>query len=220
MKEKPILFSSEMVRAILDGRKNQTRRVIKVQPSEGDLSLMRVLDSTEKDRKDKLFWGDPKNHMRHDRNYFTFPYGKVGDLLWVRESFWQYGVYVYTGGRTATGQLEVEFSPIGKDVVFEEPETKPDGRFIKGYHARPSIFMPRWASRIELRITEIRVERLQDISRGDAMAEGCPFPNIAGGENPISWFSSLWQSINGKESWNANPWVWVIEFEKLQGEKT
>jgi hypothetical protein len=77
--------------------------------------------------------------------------------------------------------------------------------------------MPRWASRITLEITNIRVERLNEITRGGAMAEGCPFPNMADGPDPREWFSDLWESINGKGSWDANPWVWVIEFRKLDG---
>ncbi len=78
---------------------------------------------------------------------------------------------------------------------------------------RPSIHMPRKASRITLEITEVRVERLQDISRGDCMAEGCPFPNIAKLTDPIEWFAELWESIN--ENWDANPWVWVVEFKRV-----
>jgi hypothetical protein len=82
---------------------------------------------------------------------------------------------------------------------------------------KPSIHMPRSASRITLEITEVRVERLQEISRGDAMAEGCPFPNMANGSNPVHWYADLWNSINGNGpgSWDANPWVWCISFRRL-----
>jgi hypothetical protein len=81
---------------------------------------------------------------------------------------------------------------------------------------KPSIHMPRWASRITLKITGVRVERLNEISRGDAMAEGCPHSNLAYGQNPCDWFHELWESINGPESWAANPWVWVVEFQKVE----
>lgn len=75
--------------------------------------------------------------------------------------------------------------------------------------------MPRWASRILLEVTAVRVERLQDISRGDAMAEGCPFPNMAKGDDPRKWYADLWDQINGAGSWEANPWVWVVEFKRV-----
>jgi hypothetical protein len=88
-----------------------------------------------------------------------------------------------------------------------------------GLNWKPSIFMPRKLSRITLEITGVRVERLQDISRGDCMSEGCPFPNISMSQpnatNPKKWYSELWESINGKGSWSKNPWVWVIEFKRL-----
>jgi hypothetical protein len=79
----------------------------------------------------------------------------------------------------------------------------------------PSIHMPRWASRILLEIVSVRVERLQEISRGDAMAEGCPFPNMADGDDPRQWYAGLWEQINGHGSWDANPWVWVVEFKRV-----
>jgi hypothetical protein len=84
-----------------------------------------------------------------------------------------------------------------------------------GFKRRPSIHMPRIASRITLEITGVRVERLQDISRGDAMAEGCPFPNMAKGDDPRQWYTALWDQINGAGSWKTNPWVWVVEFKKV-----
>lgn len=84
-----------------------------------------------------------------------------------------------------------------------------------GFKWKPSIHMPRWASRITLEVTGVRVERLNEISRGDCMSEGCPFPNMAKTTNPIAWFSELWESINGEGSWALNPWVWVIEFKRV-----
>ncbi|MGE5866558.1 MAG: hypothetical protein ACM32J_15885, partial [Rhizobacter sp.] len=81
---------------------------------------------------------------------------------------------------------------------------------------KPSIHMPRAASRITLEGTGVRVERLQDISRGDAMAEGCPSPNMRDGDDPRKWYADLWDSINGASScWDANPWVWVVEFKRI-----
>jgi hypothetical protein len=83
---------------------------------------------------------------------------------------------------------------------------------LGGLRKRPSLYMPHWASRITLEITAVRVERLQDISRGDAMAEGCPFPNMADGPDPRQWYADIWRQINGPDSWDENPWVWVVAF--------
>jgi hypothetical protein len=155
MKERPILFSAPMVRAILDGRKTQTRRVI----------------------KEKLMRGEGA-HVNNCQ------YGKPGDRLWVRETFCYHDYlarYLY----------------------------KADG--VTGVKWKPSIFMPRIASRIMLEITGIRVERLQDISEEDAIAEGWP--------KSSDWYRSLWESINGQGSWVLNPWVWVIEFMVLNNER-
>ena len=89
-------------------------------------------------------------------------------------------------------------------------EKSPEGKYR---HWSPAIHMPKAAARIWLEITGVRVERLQSISRGDAMAEGCPFPNMADGENPRDWFAAVWKSTGG--DWDANPWVWVIDFKRI-----
>jgi hypothetical protein len=195
LKERPILFSGPMVRSIIDGRKTQTRRVIKPQPFEhGSDGLVSAGWGWSIGQKCKLqAWkvdeiGSPMAKY--------CPHGKPGDRLWVRETFnsdWcDQVIFKADGG-------------IAKDAGYtKEPKWK------------PSIHMPRWASRITLEITAVRVERLGDISRGDAMAEGCPHSNLAYGQNPCDWFHELWESINGPESWAANPWVWVIEFRKTE----
>lgn len=170
-KERPILFSGPMVRAILDGRKTQTRRMIKP-----DWSRCLDLDDPD-DRKAAV------ERCRH---------GKLGDRLWVRETF------AIHGGEIAYAATDQHL--VGCD------------------RWKPSIHMPRRASRIVLEIAGVRVERLNEISRGDAMAEGCPHSNLAYGQNPCDWFRELWKSTNGPESWAANPWVWVIEFRKTEKE--
>lgn len=204
MNEKPILFNAEMVNAILSGRKTQTRRIMKVQPSEHfhPQTIHGAMDFTahwytpgviDKDgylqpaRKDVFGVAD------EDEGY-TCPLGAVGDQLWVRETFGKYRAapsgFVYR----ADGEL-----PCG------DPE-----------RWTPSIHMPPWASRINLLITGVRVERLQDISDADALAEGVS----ANEHSPARYvFGSLWQSIYGADnpkSWQANPWVWVIEFERME----
>jgi len=222
IKERPILFNAEMVRAILSEEKTQTRRVMKPQPEAIEGNVLRIcgfdtgIDSLR----------DPHEVSKFARDYC--PKGQPNDQLWVRESFWQFGKYNYTGGLTKTGKREVKFYPTGKDVIFEEPETKPAGRFVEGYHKRPSIFMPRWSSRIQLEITDIRVERLNKISEEDAMAEGVDEIGVETGGldvngNPIEQgsfcasFCELWNYINEKRgySWDSNPFVWVIEFRKI-----
>lgn len=164
-----------MVQAILAGRKTQTRRVMKHQPSQTGV--------------------DAFNAGEHPQ--MKCPYGQPGDVLWVRETFSAYGAFGVNG--------KVEYKADSKN-----------GRSSCGLPWKPSIYMPKLAARIWLRITSVRVERLHDINRGDAIHEGCPFPNMADGPNPKTWFSDLWHSINGTDSWNANPWVWVLEFERIE----
>lgn len=183
MKERPILFSGEMVRAILEGRKTQTRRVVKMPP----------FDSSDETLGSYLI-----AHMD------GCPYGQVGDRLWVRET-WAYCPY--------------------RNCFFYRADNFPEDKF----KWKPSIHMIRAASRITLEITGIRVERLQDISEEDAIAEGIQknpvqfdtrlnYPagsSAAGWHNPKNSFRSLWRSINGKDSWELNPCVWVIEFKQI-----
>ena len=200
MKERPILFSGSMVRAILSGSKSQTRRVVKPQPVYVQQS--RGICSSAPD------W----SHI------IKCPYGQPRDRLWVRENCqgWVFD---------STGESVVRFEADGK---FEEIENSPDSgdRWTGLYHYRgkhgamvPSIHMPRWASRILLEIISIRVERLQDISQADAQAEGWN-PLAEDGKNPApldpkSWYQMLWNQINGAKSWDADPWVWVIEFRRI-----
>ena len=182
MKERPILFSGPMVQAIREGRKTQTRRVVKPQP----------------DFVNKLgvpFYPDGKGPV----DYRLCPYGQTGDRLWVRETFAQIGVE----GR---GQATV-FRASGE---FDAEKWDMPQREWKGW--KPSIFMPRWASRTTLEITGVHVQRLNEISEDDAREEGW---HPADGQGPCEWYEDLWNSINGPGSWGANPWVWVIEFKRI-----
>ena len=189
MKERPILFSAPMVRALLDGSKTQTRRVVKPTPEwigqSGVLSY----------------------RGRVGLPHALCPYGQPGDRLWVRESWHQRGKFVFalpdSDKRSWLGTREIAYSADAKRPGHD-------------WRSRPSSHMPRWASRITLEITGVRVERLQDISRGDAMVEGCPFPNMAAYNDPRKWYADLWESINGPGSWDANPWAWVVEFKRLE----
>jgi hypothetical protein len=199
MKERPILFSAPMVRALLDGGKTQTRRVFTaknggVWPNTNDLPGMRQI-------------------LRH------CPYGQPGDRLWVREAF----DFIPTGGNDTPTACEIVYLATGST----EPRHAPSdyNPMIYGHQRiRPSIHMPRWASRITLEITGVRVERLQDISHKDAIAEGVAHVEGAGLRNerltvPQHIYAHLWEQINGPGSWEANPWVWVVEFKKIAKEQ-
>ena len=219
MKERPIIFSGEMVRAILDGRKTQTRRAVK-------------LNHSGRVQRAGKNW-----HLDDPDAVMACPYGQPGDRLWVRETF---------RSRRVDG--------LPGDVMYRADH--PEEKTVPGSYGRswkPSIHMPRWASRILLEVTAVRVERLQEISEGDAQAEGafftdygrrchhagpprdaseCPepdehHPQCAGWSMvptdsheqcllcPRMAFANLWDSINGAGSWEANPWVWVVKFRRV-----
>ena len=209
MKERPILFSGSMVRAILEGRKLVTRRVVKPQPQ------------MVTDQSIKPWEGDASAlHRLLEQSGKRCPYGQPGERLWVREAW---AIDMLAAHSTVDGYhsmyaLQYRADDAEREINVAPGEPDP---YLALYDSqrgdwRPSIHMPRWASRILLEVTAVRVERLQDINRGDAMAEGCPFPNMAAGPDPRQWFAELWQEINGAESWGANPWVWVVEFKRVE----
>jgi hypothetical protein len=196
MSERPIIFQGEMVRAIRNGRKTQTRRAIKPVPTFNGGGACHDAGALQQDYVEP-HWVFPK----------TCPYGAPGDLLWVRETW-----------APLPGSVVL-------NVAFYRADTKAAPDDVRW---RPSIHMPRWASRITLRITDVRVERLQDISEEDAEAEGLTkeiapnghvtwhVPDLLGAQTPCRAFRLLWEDINGAGAWDANPWVWVIEFERVK----
>jgi len=190
MMERPILFSAPMVRALLDGTKTQTRRLVKPQPRRVDGGVP---------FGDAPAWA----HAEPGSAVMRCPYGKRGERLWVRE----------TWARDDEDGALMYRADLGRDMNADAWE---QGRLegVPRYRWKPSIHMPRTASRMTLEVTGVRVERLHQISRGDAMAEGCPFANMQDGESPVRWYEYLWRAINGPDSWDANPWVWVVEFRK------
>jgi hypothetical protein len=217
MKEHPILFSGEMVRAILEGRKTQTRRVANVNAVEYEI--------TGQCEDPNYWWCERKpNPYDNDPVIIKCPYGVPGDRLWVRESFrvWD----------SNDGQCFIE-----GPIKIKRPEwTVEYDATAPGYHReppyRPSIHMPRWASRITLEITEVRAERLQDITPKDAAAEGSPVPTDEDGSYyvdlcgpcpdehvAVAAFGALWDSINKKRGygWETNPFVWALTFKRLEG---
>jgi len=231
MKERPIIFSTSMVKKILSGEKTQTRRIIKPQfstvwgsgqPNEQTFEL-----------RNKQQWKDafgchvdistPTNHWK----WLWCPYGKAGDRLWVRESW----ADVTCAFDDADEIRDVAFKAdnsvwncYGQMVYLEQ--LGQSGIYVNKW--KPSIHMPKFASRINLEITNVRVERLQDISEADAQTEGMPKPNhyycdeMGGWEGhrckkSTTFFEELWNEINAKRGfgWESNPWVWVIEFRKI-----
>lgn len=195
-KERPIIFSAPMVRAILDGSKTQTRRVLKGRP-------LRLWAASGWEIEDgDCLWCDAYGDY-HSLTDFC-PYGRIGDRLWVRET-WA-GKAVLNWQMEGFDQETVEI--IGPNHMVYRASSP--SQFVKKW--RPSIFMPRWASRIQLEVVNRRVERLQDISEADAWAEGIPTgcANIS-----IDTYAALWQKINGPGSWDLNPLVWVVEFKKI-----
>ncbi|MGP2911158.1 hypothetical protein ACTVKE_14735 [Serratia marcescens] len=209
MKERPVILNSEMVRAILDGRKTQTRRVIAVQPESNQFGLLRISDSTKHSDIGKYHWAESNATGTHQRSaLFSCPFGQVGDRLWVRETFMD---LTGTGIEATTGKFE------GFAYRADTPAGSYGDEVRKEYGLKwaPSLHMPRKACRILLEITAVRVERLNDISDGDAISEGCSISDMKSGDCVADVFARLWSSIYGVDSWNANPWVWVIEFRRM-----
>lgn len=230
MIERPILFSAPMVRALLNGTKTQTRRVIKPQPPAryefgsgfrlGQYTQTRV-DRNGFQREGLDVFGIHDVDGEWGR---VCPYGAPGDRLWARETW-------LVRSQDARGEIDWDRHNAERDAMGRMPwasvvyaanswETKVDGE-----KWRPSIFMPRWASRITLEITEVRVQRLHDITDEDAVAESCPprgpQPKGVGSQvfdpdSPIKAFERLWRSINGDAAWFDNPWVWALTFRRVQ----
>lgn len=223
VKERPILFSGAMVRAILSGQKTQTRRMVKGM----------ALEWLQPEMFTPEYVADPDNRM--------CPYGQPGDRLWVREA-WGYRGSAISTEWPGIQKVAIEYRADSQRIEYERPskddsglpkqrECRADEDYINDYYNgyltrywkqwRPSIHMSRWACRLVLEIVSVRVERLQDISSADALAEGVschpdhhhkPRESIY---SAVGGFRELWESINGPESWSANPWVWVVELKKV-----
>ena len=219
MKEKPILFSAPMVRAILAGTKTQTRRVVKYAIT-GPNQPHGIFD-----------WHNAKGEwLAAHGGAFDFektnaallcPYGQPGDRLWVRET-WRYTASTLEESRAITEDITsgiavdwraTYIDRCMKELGFSREEAEMADDFETW---RPSIHMPRWASRILLEVVSVRVERLNDISEADANAEGCNEPaRDQDWTQCRRWYRALWDQINGTGSWEANPWVWVISFKRI-----
>jgi hypothetical protein len=249
MRERPILFSAPMVRAILDGRKTVTRRTMKTQPSEAwqpatydDVHKMRDDDFVmRKGEPVTIGWG-PSSWDGEEA--YVSPYGQPGDLLWVREA-WRAPASLddLSGSSIADKCLDTGYRKPWCPLKFEATGDVNSAREWRYFGAKPgeaipgryrhARFMPHWASRITLELTSVRVERVQEISDNQAIAEGIErnpeYPtlwkrgDLHGDQNtmkstgfPKLAFRSIWEAINGHESWSTNPWVWVVEFKRLE----
>lgn len=207
MKEHPILFSAPMIRAILNSSKTQTRRVVKPQPERGASGT--------------LMWGASHRGMRVGVEGLDVPpgvlarcpYGVPGDRLWVRETTINVEEHGYEGpvyAESDVGEIALSWglAPDPDDMAEVEPYE---------VRKRPSIHMPRRYARIFLEVTGVRVERLQEITVSDAICEGYDGSITDPIDPSIRWYSALWEQINGPASWEANPWVWVISFRRIEG---
>ncbi|HAT3957262.1 ASCH domain-containing protein [Citrobacter freundii] len=221
MKERGMIFNGEMVRAILDGRKTQTRRIMKVQPQPCNHANWPDYSPDSQWKSYPNGWccavcanGTTIDHRHHAKG-INCPYGAVGDRIWVRET------WAEAGAGAPDLKLYRANYPEHVPTHYENVPPADEIRWT------PSIHMPRCASRITLEITGVRVERLNGISQEDAQAEGMELTGWrptysdpdSGGEvwTPYDNFAQLWESIYGEESWKANPWVWVIEFKRVEG---
>lgn len=244
MKERPIIFSAPMVRAILSGVKTQTRRIIKPQPIDSADDPIGAIDvgvfhPTVIARGEEAPGPEQFGVYTVDGGRsWRCPYGKPGDRLWVRETWrvgaWDESTCVATDYK-ADGYCRREWLRVDDEDLFIRLRQQciDDARAALGpadrytwepgrspCRWRPSIHMPRWASRITLEITDVRVERLQDISEADAKAEGVSMPD--GTPTPPDFWSYqqefrlVWEQIHGGGSWEKNPWVWVISFNRLE----
>ncbi|VVP40511.1 hypothetical protein PS865_04832 [Pseudomonas fluorescens] len=200
-KERPILFSAPMVRAILDGRKTVTRRPVKG-------SALKWLEEFAPE-----FVALSANEL--------CPFGQIGERLWVRETWYCDHFEVQKGPYLQPADMhDLDQSREDGELVYAADGLAPYEQEQPTW--KPSIHMPRWACRILLEITDVRVERLQDISRADIRAEGlqCP-PELASDDvspNYRDWYPAAWQELWNSTGgdWDANPWVWVVEFKRVQ----
>jgi hypothetical protein len=246
VRERPILFSGPMVRAILDGKKTQTRRVVNPQPVLNlDTDDVAEIGSPESLVLGYFSGSTPYRWSAKDGSpeETPCPYGIPSDRLWVRET-WATGKALdgKSPKKIATSCLDAGYAKPWAPIWYEADGSRPDNETANTFEgkgkSRPSIFMPRWASRILLDVVDVRVERLNDISEMDARAEGISqvtfipddgFPPSLGymvgkddGKSPLhtsakECFKKLWDDINGERApWSSNPWVWVVTFKRVE----
>ena len=217
-KERPMLFNGAMVRALLSNNKTQTRRPLYV--------LTKNARSACFDRRYLMPFDLPPVGIVYTLS--NWRYAEPGDKIWVRETFFAFGRWE-TRFSAKKGRDEWHFIDMTRECgrAYQYAADNHDVVVASGYgplpgwYKRPAIFMPRWASRITLEIVSVRVERLQEISEADAIAEGAPgghgaIPGYSYSATSKEHYQHFWEQINGAGSWDANPWVWVIEFKRIE----
>ncbi len=231
--EKPILFSGPMVRAILEGRKTQTRRIVKLPPAPNHLGHWEPVTfggdgCTYYDSKMEPFEYPLTAGVFHTRSGETILSRiRSGDTLWVRETHviqrdFEGEPPPFDDGRPIQRHEDGRWLQPHYRATDPEPELHYDDIEGPGCRWRPSIHMPRWACRLFLRVESVRVEQLQEITENDAVAEGTRAVSITDIRRQAVWterqdFAQLWDEINGKRApWESNPWVWVITFERIE----
>lgn len=218
VKERPIIFNAEMVRAVLVGRKAQTRRIINWRGLDEGLNVQFSGLRASEEPNGWVIESNSRTSSEWRCQPTPCPFGAVGDRLWVRETFRVHSratdvaTLIYKASEQQSWTQQTHRVPIEKCNKPAVVDTW-----------TPSIHMPRWASRITLEITCVRVERLNSMTEKDALAEGClgghdSIPGYQYSATPHEHFHHVWQSIYGADSWQANPWVWVIEFKRVEGE--
>lgn len=247
MKERPILFSAPMVKALLEGRKTMTRRIVKPEPVRSLERTEAISETFEIHRARGWRWKD--TYVSDDLPgglsagiWERSPYGEPGDRLWAKETWWHHGQWRLNWNGKPNDWHWDGWQPKNENAHLDDLRRfdRPDAGIVSTkdnreagamvWRLRPSLYLPRWASRITLEVTDVRVERLQDITADDAVAEGIARePNQCGCEfcsrtsqmcpatatGVIEEFRDLWVGINGVESWASNPWVWVVSFKRV-----
>jgi hypothetical protein len=214
MKERPILFSAPMVRAILEGPKTMTRRIVNPDLA-SELEDGRPSETQRIETDETPMGGVPAVRF--------CPYGGPGDRLRVKEACWIWGAW-RKNGTTKTGRQRWRFYEIDpRRVVYDKPEATAKRGGGEGWVYRHSRYMPRWASRISLDVTAVRVERLQEITEADAKAEGVTAESVSavpGVMGYVAPYAELWDSLNAERGygWDVNPWVWVLTFRRAKQE--
>lgn len=241
MTERPIIFTPPMVNAILAGKKNVTRRVVKfhlrrlVATDHGGFKV-RHSDGMQTQSSDNPGQLDLQSQIA-DGSAVPCPYGQVGTTLWLKEAFYAFGRWE-AHANEKNGRQDWRFIDMtlesGREYCFSVPEH--DARnsradLAPAWWLRPSLFMPRRASRVELEVTDVRIERLRDITDEQAQAEGfspmhngvhlyflnhLPHPRTGMSITAVIAFALYWQQLHGAQSWNENPWVWVVSFRRRE----
>lgn len=233
MTDRPIIFSAPMVRALLDGRKSQTRRVLKPQPiSQGMMEFGEAWQWSLPSNPEESFSGVTADQIRKFGAHSGMTKYEIGDRLWVRENFQVAQVNRHCDSQGWADHICIDY-PAAHGMSFDDfrqwkTRRRPAEDTLERQNTKdgspkvtPSIHMPRWASRLTLIVTDVRVQRLHDISEDDAIAEGVHAVPVADIPRPAAWsaksdFAAIWNSLHGPDAWAANPWVVAVSFKTIR----